>query len=239
MGFYGKIYEQAVDIFNRLRFKNTTEDAFPEDLLVNEFTLRADGGEAAATISAGNQWIQFTQADDLSCKIYHKKSDIPEGIKETFIVDQDPDLVIDNEIIFNDVITIYYPVTDATGHIVNYEEKKYRMMTDVGELNDRIEALSNRITDTENTANAASSAAHDAVKLANEAVTIAQDAVDAVISAKDAAKTAIQAANEATQAAQDANTALSSLQEQDIVFLNDINDIKKDIVAIKQRLGIE
>jgi hypothetical protein len=62
MGFYGKIYEQAINIFNRLKFKNTTADTdtdFPTTS--DSFVLRADGGEDSAVFQAGNKWIQFAQ----------------------------------------------------------------------------------------------------------------------------------------------------------------------------------
>ena len=46
MGFYGKIYEQAVNIFNRLRFKNNYSTVFPSST-AESFDVVSDGGYAA------------------------------------------------------------------------------------------------------------------------------------------------------------------------------------------------
>lgn len=88
MSFYGKIYEQASNIFNKLKFKNISSQNFLSNVDVPEnFTLTADGGQACAVIAAGNPWIQFKEdtterqsdGSKLGCKIYHSLPHTPPG----------------------------------------------------------------------------------------------------------------------------------------------------------------
>lgn len=83
MSFYGKIYEQANNIFNRLKFKNaapieSTENIFQVEANNGDIELNADGGQSGIIIEAGNPWITFKEDDTvrygdskLGCKIYH------------------------------------------------------------------------------------------------------------------------------------------------------------------------
>lgn len=84
MSFYGKIYEQANNIFNRLKFKNanntSVEDLFQNEDITKDVEISAGGGQSGAVISAGNPWITFEKDDTqnqedvkLGCKIYHNK----------------------------------------------------------------------------------------------------------------------------------------------------------------------
>lgn len=76
MGFYGKIYEQTGDVFNRATFKNapgdTTEFA---DSDVTYFAIDATSHEDKLPFEAGNSWIQFVESLDAQgnqvCLVYH------------------------------------------------------------------------------------------------------------------------------------------------------------------------
>jgi hypothetical protein len=124
MSFYGKIYQEVVDIFNRLKFKNnTSSNNFPTSTPA-EITLMANGGEDAAIIEAGNKWIQFEKNGDLTCKMYHKKSGVTNKNIMT-LTDKDDKVKKDTVIGYGDKIIIQTPEFDDAGHIVRHTQKTF------------------------------------------------------------------------------------------------------------------
>lgn len=89
MSFYGSIYYQLVDAFNRLWFSNQGKDTiiFPEaEDLVNQnppegvpeetFEYHSPGRQGVIDLKSGNRWIAFTQnSTDNSFKLWHREPD--------------------------------------------------------------------------------------------------------------------------------------------------------------------
>ena len=76
MGFYGKIYEQTGDVFNRATFKNAPRDTAEfADSDVTYFAIDATSHEDKLPFVAGNSWIQFVESLDAQgnqvCLVYH------------------------------------------------------------------------------------------------------------------------------------------------------------------------
>lgn len=94
MSFYGSIYYQLVDAFNRLWFSNQGKDSvlFPgEDKLVNPnpaegvpedtFEYHSPGRQGVIDLKSGNRWIVFTQNnEDKSFKIWHRGADTESNV---------------------------------------------------------------------------------------------------------------------------------------------------------------
>lgn len=94
MSFYGSIYYQLVDAFNRLWFSNQGKDSiiFPsEDKLVNPnsaegvpedaFEYHSPGRQGVIDLRSGNRWIVFTQnEEDKSFKIWHREADAENNV---------------------------------------------------------------------------------------------------------------------------------------------------------------
>lgn len=78
MGFYGKIYEQTGDVFNRATFKNAPRDTAEfADSDVTYFAIDATSHEDKLPFEAGNSWIQFVESLDTQgnqiCLVYHNE----------------------------------------------------------------------------------------------------------------------------------------------------------------------
>lgn len=78
MGFYGKIYEQTGDVFNRATFKNAPRDTAEfADSDVTYFAIDATSHEDKLPFEAGNSWIKFVESFDAQgnqvCLVYHNK----------------------------------------------------------------------------------------------------------------------------------------------------------------------
>ena len=94
MSFYGSIYYQLVDAFNRLWFSNQGKDSiiFPgEDKLVNPnpaegvpedtFEYHSPGRQGVIDLKSGNRWVVFTQnEEDKSFKIWHREADAESNV---------------------------------------------------------------------------------------------------------------------------------------------------------------
>lgn len=223
MGFYGKIYEQAVNIFNRLKFKNTsTSIDFPANL-ENEVILRADGGESSAVLSAGNKWIQFKQDGDFQCNIYHAQSTQPSGQKDIFtaVAHEGVDDTATG-INFGAILTLQYPVTDETGHIIGYTEKKFQIQSDISalatQLSEQKEALiilNQTVVDNNNALVEVDRALDE--RITNEITTIVNDvatATNAATEAQTAANNAAASAENAVVAAETAVNNVNGIQDQ-------------------------
>lgn len=120
MSFYGSIYYQLVDAFNRLWFSNQGKDSvlFPEeDKLVNPnpaegvpedtFEYHSPGRQGVIDLKSGNRWIVFTQNDeDKSFKIWHRGANTEKNtpgngfqyIPNMYLVIQQPEETIDEAI---------------------------------------------------------------------------------------------------------------------------------------------
>lgn len=260
MGFYGKIYEQAVNIFRCLKFKNNNSENFPSGTLASEISLQADGGEACATLSAGNKWIQFESNDDnLNCKIYHAKSSQPAGKREIFT--STPHEGVDASatgINFGAIITVQYPKTDATGHIIGYEAKKYQLQSDISSLQEilnkhatLLEGLTTPIKETIKSLQETDASLGQ--RITNEISTIkdavqnsADSASEAEIRAGEAKGYAEAAADSASQAYETAQTAKNSVDTvttkigewtDSNTITTKINSLSTQIDQIWSRLG--
>lgn len=75
MGFYGKIYEQMGDVFNRAKFINAEPDTFNFNSGLEDVIIDAESHGDRLPIIAGNSWIVFEQGLDEkknpACIIYH------------------------------------------------------------------------------------------------------------------------------------------------------------------------
>lgn len=222
MGFYGKIYEQAVNIFRCLKFKNNNSEDFPSRTLASEISLQADGGEACATLSAGNKWIQFESNDDnLNCKIYHAKSSQDAGTTEIFT--STPNEGVDpsvDSINFGAIITVQYPKTDAAGHIIEYEVKKYQLQSDISALqqtlNEHAILLEGLTTPIKDTIKLLDEADKGLDKKIDDSLIAIEGAVtgsaDSATRAEDRAQAAADSANAAATSAQNAVEATNNMK---------------------------
>ena len=89
MSFYGSIYYQLVDAFNRLWFRNQGKDGVtfpkledlvnqnpPEGVPADTFEYHSPGRQGVIHMKTGNRWITFTQdPDDHSFKLWHMDAD--------------------------------------------------------------------------------------------------------------------------------------------------------------------
>lgn len=89
MSFYGSIYYQLVDAFNRLWFRNQGKDGVtfpkledlvnqnpPEGVPADTFEYHSPGRQGVIHMKTGNRWITFTQdPDDHSFKLWHMNAD--------------------------------------------------------------------------------------------------------------------------------------------------------------------
>lgn len=75
MGFYGKIYEQMGDVFNRAKFINAHPNTFTFNAETDDVVIDAESHGDRLPIKAGNNWIAFEPGlDDKgnpACVIYH------------------------------------------------------------------------------------------------------------------------------------------------------------------------
>lgn len=252
MGFYGKIYEQVVNIFDRLKFKNTQDTAFPEQLRPDDFILRADGGQDAVIFQAGNKWIQFVEnpTAHLQCDVYHAQSNYDAQTTPIFATNKDNDIALDGitSIDHGTVITVKYPTTDEAGHIIGYGEKVYKLQSDLTELwnfvNDLKNAYDNHaqesnqmfilmgenITNANNTANNASNTANNASNTANNANNTANNAYNIANGIKDTADSAAADASNALNKATGVEDALGS-------GFDITNTVASNIDSLKDTIG--
>lgn len=75
MGFYGKVYEQMGDVFNRAKFINARPNTFTFNAETDDVVIDAESHGDRLPIKAGNNWIAFESGlDDKgnpACVIYH------------------------------------------------------------------------------------------------------------------------------------------------------------------------
>ena len=78
MSFYGSIYYQLVDAFNRIWITNKgkEETAFPETEKIEEkFEYHSPGRQGVIGLNSGNRWISFTGEEDNTFTIWHNSAD--------------------------------------------------------------------------------------------------------------------------------------------------------------------
>lgn len=75
MGFYGKIYEQMGDVFNRAKFINASPNTFVFNTENTDVVIDAESHGDRLPVKAGNSWIAFEEGLDEkgnpACVIYH------------------------------------------------------------------------------------------------------------------------------------------------------------------------
>lgn len=95
MSFYGSIYYQLVDAFNRLWFRNQGKDGVtfpkvedlvnqnpPEGVPADTFEYHSPGRQGVIHMKTGNRWITFTQdPDDHSFKLWHMNADSEDAVQ--------------------------------------------------------------------------------------------------------------------------------------------------------------
>lgn len=78
MSFYGSIYYQLVDAFNRIWITNKGKEktAFPEEEKIEEkFEYHSPGRQGVIGLNSGNRWISFTGEEDNTFTIWHNSAD--------------------------------------------------------------------------------------------------------------------------------------------------------------------
>ena len=77
MSFYGSIYYQLVDAFNRIWITNKGKEevAFPEEEKIEEkFEYHSPGRQGVIGLNSGNRWISFTGEADNTFTIWHNSA---------------------------------------------------------------------------------------------------------------------------------------------------------------------
>lgn len=136
MAFYGKIYEQISDVFDRIQFTNMMDQSagsgennivyrFPSSLESDFIIDAASHGDKIPMLSA-NGWIQFVRGGDTNgntiCNIYHSKPKIAQ---------KDTDLIL-KEIIPGEQYE--FAISDDSTLLTQEEKEELITMRERGEL---------------------------------------------------------------------------------------------------------
>lgn len=147
MSFYGKIYNQIGNIFNKFIFvvhPQNRADKYRNPLPTEktEIILTSQTNGDSLSLENGNRWISFGPGDkENSCYIYHSiptpladkfdnqedfliseiRNDLTKAEKDEFIEGEKKDYYID----LGGKITLKTPVFDRTGHICKYNIQEY------------------------------------------------------------------------------------------------------------------
>lgn len=165
MSFYGSVYYQLVDAFNKFVLKNTGKNSqdFPKaEEFEKEIPIqKAIGRTGEIAISTGNQWINFTKDEkenindpneaDPPYIIWHsapdaKANQADHGFK---LLDVENDQLTDRleddgtiKLIDADKFETYETIYDKAGHIAKVERKTYRLpKAQVNEDVDRLKKI--------------------------------------------------------------------------------------------------
>ena len=160
MSFYGTVYYQLIDTFNKVAMRNSSieEKSFPSNIVTSDQQINAIGRDAKLSIEGGNRWINFTKDTTNNCfKVWHA---IPDTTSSSWIegyqkVDQDsiPANTDITELDPGDYFKTFSVKYDAAGHIVPdaLETKYYKMpKSEVEEELEALQALVGNKTDEEN-----------------------------------------------------------------------------------------
>ena len=157
MGFYGKIYEQMGDVFNRAKFINAEPDTFNFNSGLEDVVIDAESHGDRLPIIAGNSWIVFEQGLDEkknpACIIYHgipqsADKSAPQSIiseeklsrvdfdeltnaDSTLLTPEEKQQLLDLDkeglLYFGDKIRLWSPIRDEAGHIVRFDYKDWQL----------------------------------------------------------------------------------------------------------------
>lgn len=252
MSFYGKIYEQMGNVFNRVGFKNKktqTKEDFPVSSQIKDFVLQANSEGDKLTLSAGNSWIALVETPDdtdpLICSIYHQppQKDLPNTAFATISeLDQgyffkqsaskkeeikNSDIYLD----FGDKITFSSLQYDEAGHVYDVENKDYVLaeipnLDEILEANDNIQYLLLAVG--EDFDADTQDPLLDRTKVLEESIETIEEAA---ASAAENAKTAAEAAGEAKTAAEAAEEQANNAIQQVANLSEDVDEIRKSITA--------
>ena len=134
MSFYGTVYYQLIDTFNKVAMRNSSieEKSFPSNVVTSDQQINAIGRDAKLNIEGGNRWINFTKDTENNCfKVWHATPDTTssswvEGYQK---VDSTPAGAEVVELNPGDCFKTFSTKYDAAGHIVpsSLETKYYKM----------------------------------------------------------------------------------------------------------------
>ena len=134
MSFYGTVYYQLIDTFNKVAMRNSSieEKSFPSNIVTSDQQINAIGRDAKLNIEGGNRWINFTKDTENNCfKVWHATPDTTssswvEGYQK---VDSTPAGAEVVELNPGDCFKTFSTKYDAAGHIVpsSLEIKYYKM----------------------------------------------------------------------------------------------------------------
>ena len=134
MSFYGTVYYQLIDTFNKVAMRNssTEEKSFPSNIVTSDQQINAIGRDAKLNIEGGNRWINFTKDTGNNCfKVWHATPDTTssswiEGYQKINSVPAGADIV---ELNPGDYFKTFSTKYDAAGHVVpnSLETKYYKM----------------------------------------------------------------------------------------------------------------
>lgn len=85
MSFYGSIYYQLVDAFNRMWITNKGKEGvtFPEeDQLDEKFEYHSPGRQGVIGLNSGNRWISFSREPDNTFTIWHNSANGEDLVSE-------------------------------------------------------------------------------------------------------------------------------------------------------------
>lgn len=256
MGFYGKIYEEMRDVFNRVSFKNAPQDTniFNSEEL-KDFTLDAESHGDDLPFIAGNSWIEFVEGDDgkgnAICKIYHSK---PQGkdVSKTLPIIHieagqeywdliESDLLTEEEkqelqnarnqnnfIYFGDTIYVEEPEVDAAGHIIKYDQKAYVIGT-VPRMEDILN-VSNEIAELQRTVGVAGYETEETSLIVRVSALEAdfEDVRATAVAAEELANSASESATAAETAAEKAQAAAEKAQASAEKSSNNLTTYQKN-----------
>ena len=134
MSFYGTVYYQLVDTFNKVAMRNSSieEKSFPSSVVTSDQQINAIGRDAKLNIEGGNRWINFTKDTENNCfKVWHATPDTTssswiEGYQKLDSAPTGAEVV---ELNPGDYFKTFSTKYDAAGHIVpsSLETKYYKM----------------------------------------------------------------------------------------------------------------
>lgn len=119
MGFYGKIYEQMGDVFNRAKFINARPNTFVFNTENTDVVIDAESHGDRLPVKAGNSWIAFEEGLDEkgnpACVIYH-------GVPQTAMPGDSFNLI--QQITRTPGVSDFLALTDPDSTLLTPEEKQ-------------------------------------------------------------------------------------------------------------------
>lgn len=129
MGFYGKIYEQMGDVFNRAKFINARPNTFVFNTENTDVVIDAESHGDRLPVKAGNSWIAFEEGLDEkgnpACIIYHGAPQ-----KEAEGAPSNSARSVIGQITRTPGISDFLALTDADSTLLSDEEKQQLLDTE-------------------------------------------------------------------------------------------------------------